>query len=287
MTLDPLRIKNSQTAARAVLNIMAHYGLQPLSYKPATFAEFMLLALRTFTNDRATSLQLEEGVLDVLNHLQAVPTTKPVALMLERALQRSNLIVHTRSWREVKVADLLFLSRGRGYRYTKIVGNQEFRTRLDEVLLADLQGLAALGGSDSRHLCVLLAHMVKLDLYMHFHSNAPSTAESIRDLRPYEEISLYLAFKSFLMAKQDVFDPELKGLGLSFGGDEVNALQRFLQLQGIYRFSDWLPVSSRFLADQFPMSPHLSEGEMPDMSLHDPREIWSALRRGLIRAEVG
>lgn len=249
--LDPLRIKNSRTAARAVLNIMAHYGLQPLSYKSVTFAEFMLLALRIFTEDRATALRLEERVYDVVLQLQKNPQVKPVGVMLERALQKSTLTMGDRTWSALTVADLLFLSRGRGYRYTKIVGSQEFKTRIDEVLTKEMQAIGEAFGMSSSTLSLMLAHMVKFDLYSHFYLNAPANVAAIPALKPFAQATLYLALKSFLMAKRDIFDPELKGAGSPFTDEEVQALQRFLQIHGIYRFSDWFPYSASFLNEQF------------------------------------
>lgn len=286
MSLNPAQIKNSQTAARAVLNIMAHYGIQPLSYKPGTFAEFMLLALKVFTDDRGTALKLEERVDDLLQELQTIPTTRAVGVMLTRALVKSALNVGGRTAHDLTVADLLFTSRGKGYRYTKIVGGRDFKVRIDETLVGDMRAFTADGEITSLRLSFLLAHMVKLDLYTHFYRNALPTVATLPALQPYDQATLYLALKSFLMAKRDVFDPSLEEMGGTIETAQIQALQRFLQLHGIYRFSDWFPQTSSFLTGQFivlrnshdevtHIRPTLSSPEDVDLII----QMWSVNRK--------
>lgn len=264
---------------------MAHYGLPPLSYKPATAAEFMLLALRVFTDDRRTALRLEERVHDVLLELQVEPTTRAVGAMLARTLQKSALTVNDRQSLELTVADLLFLSRGRGYRYTKIVGGREFKFRIDETLVKEMEAFTVAGvKSDPRALSILLAHMVKLDLYSHFYLNAPPVAGTLPALQPFAQATLYLALKSFLMAKRDVFDPELQGLGTPLHAEAVQSLQRFLQIHGIYRFSDWFPKASTFLTEQFgTCRQEQPELRVADLSLVPPEPIQVYLRAWQVR----
>ncbi|WP_412030538.1 hypothetical protein [Deinococcus yunweiensis] len=243
--IDPTKIKNSRTAARAVFTLMAHHTIMPASYKPATSAQFLLQALRTFSDDLPEPYTFDEPVSDVLQKLAQVRGLSPVARFLQLALRRSGLDV------TVTVADLMMLGQGGRYRYTKIVGSQDFKRRLDEALTLELTDIHTTMGITAPGISAMVFHLVRRDLYRHFAENAPTLLDDVTALEPYRHATLYFALKSFLMARKDVFDPQLALLGGGATPDVVEAIQHFLQVQGIYRLSDWFERSSHFAGHTF------------------------------------
>lgn len=248
MTIDPKRIKNSQTAARAVFNVMAHYNVTLTNYKPITCAQFLLLGIETFVDDLYYHLTSEHKVIDVIKALKDQSAQRKIAEMFIRSLQRADLHSVGLTFENITVGDLRALSAQsdrKSYRYTKIVGSRSFRAQLDRALLADLRSILEIVGLGPSGFSVMLYHLVKHDLYGHFYMNYSINMEDSPELEKYMHAPLYFASKSFLFAREDVFDPELCLLE----DGVVAGLQRFLQRQGVYRISDWFLLSSQFVAE--------------------------------------
>lgn len=248
--IEAARVKNSRTAARAVITVMAHHHIMPASYKPATTAQFLLQAFRTYSEDLSESYRLDDTVIWTIQQLTGTPGLRQVGTFLDNVFRQSELVKKAQG-ENLTIADLVILGQGGRYRYTKIVGNQDFKRRLDEKLRLDLEDINTTVGSDANGISVMIYHLVQYDLYRHFIENVPVLLEDLEPLQPYTEMTLYFALKSFLMARQDVFDPRLVFLDEPPNEVVVNALQRLLQLHGIYRLSDWFDSCTRFLSDTF------------------------------------
>lgn len=279
MSIDPRRIKNSRTAVRAVLNIMAHYGITLTNYKPVTCAQFLSMGLDVFLEDLDEQLPADTPVLEAIQRLHGQPGQRKIAELFQHSLRRADLHSVQLSPDTVTLQDLENLSaqgERKAYRYTKIVGSQQFKTQLDEHLTRELQSILAFFGVNAVSFSVMLYHLARYDLYSHFQANYPVNLEDCPDLHPYRGASLYFAAKSFLLAREDVFDPELRLLG----GHLAPALQQFLQKQGVYRVSDWFPQASAFITDH--LTTYINEqggpGSLQAVSLH-LEELQSASER--------
>ncbi|GGO41987.1 hypothetical protein [Deinococcus humi] len=249
MSIDPKRIKNSRTAARAVLNIMAHYGINLTNYKPVTCAQFLLLGLDIFMEDLPDQPSSDTRVLDVIARLHSRPGQKRVAELFQHSLRKADLKTINLATDTITMGDLEVLSTQgdrKAYRYTKIVGSQDFKAELDQKLFIELHSIFDIVGAGPSGFSVALYHLVKQDLYRHFYENYPINIEDCPELTSYQAASLYFATKSFLMARDDVFDSNSQLLDAG----AAPAVQRFLQKQGVYRVSDWFPQSAQFIAQR-------------------------------------
>lgn len=248
MSIDPRRIKNSRTAVRAVLNIMAHYGITLTNYKPVTCAQFLSMGIDVFLEDLDEGFPKSSPVMDVIKRLHKRPSQRKIAELFQHSLQRADLKSVHLSYETITLGDLENLSaqgERKAYRYTKIVGSQQFKAQLDQHLTIELQSILAFFGTNTVSFSVMLYHLTKHDLYSHFLDNYLVNLEDCPDLYPYKEASLYFAAKSFLLARKDIFDPSLRLLGSQF----APALQQFLQKQGVYRVNDWFPKASVFITN--------------------------------------
>ncbi|AZI45253.1 hypothetical protein EHF33_20305 (plasmid) [Deinococcus psychrotolerans] len=282
MSIDLRRIKNSQTAARAVLNIMAHYHVTLTNYKPVTCAQFLLLGLETFTEDLDYRPDPERRVLDVIEVLRRLPSQQKVAEMFAQSLSRADLRSVGFTAETVTMGDLGELSaraERKSYRYTKIVGSQNFKAQLDRGMLAELHSILEIVGIGPCGFSVMLYHLVKHDLYTHFYTNYQVNMEDSPELDQYTHAPLYFAVKSFLLAREDVFDEELRLLE----DGAVGGVQRFLQRQGVYRISDWFALSSQFVAKTLQIYIESHGGVMNSpvgtLVLLEPREAYRQHRR--------
>ncbi len=273
MSIDPKRIKNSRTAARAVLNIMAHYGITLTNYKPITCAQFLNLGLDVFLSDLQDPLPEDTLVLEAVEYLYRQPGQSKIAVLFQHSLRRADFHSIGLSQDTITLGDLEILSaqgERKGYRYTKIVGSQQFKTQLDHLLTQELGSIQSFFGVNEVGFSVMLYHLVKYDLYSHFHSNFPVNLEESPQLHPYMSASLYFAAKSFLLAREDIFDPQLRLLG----GQFAPAVQHFLQKQGVYRISDWFPQAAQFitlqLTDYINTTGGLHEGQPGRVQLQEP-----------------